>query len=257
MGSSGERGLLATVEAAVSMTAFHMRLLLGIPFFVLTAFATPASFCLLKLVGSGGGAPDGGLWVQVVMAGTWATTTTAAGIIGFQRFQGTLEYMSHSPLPDAAAFFPLLLSVVLLGAVVSVPESLVLCAALGAAPSLLPAQWISCVLVVLSCACLAPALAVPCLHTLNSAAFEPVFLVVVWTLSGAVLPVSQLPTPLAQAAWATPLAHACAVAEGGAVVPWASVALCLILCAVYGFLGYRALLRVLDKSRTTGKVGLM
>lgn len=246
----------STFSLAARMTAFQLRFLLGTPFFVLTALATPASFCLLKLVGSAGTAADGSLWTLVLMSGTWGTTTTAAGIIGFQRFQGTLSYLALSPLPSGAVFYPVVLSAVAIGAVVGVPESLALCALLGAAPSLAAPQVMGCALVVLSCAALAPLVAVPFLYTRDASAYEPIVLVAVWVLSGGVVPVSELPSALGALALASPLTSAVSVcvAEGG--VPWESVALCLALCAALGVAGYRLLSHAIERSRVTGTLGL-
>lgn len=252
----GKETPLAVATRFFTMEGFHLRSLLSTPFFVFTALSTPASFCILKLLGSAGGAADGTLWTLVVMAGVWGTTTTSAGIIGFQRFQGTLPYLVLSPLSPVLTLTPVILSAVLIGAVMGVPESLALCAILGATPSLEPSQLVGCVLVIASCASLAPLIAVPFLYTRNASAFEPIVLVCAWLLSGGLAPVDTFPPVLAAVARLSPLTWAVEQATADALSAVA-VAACLLLCVVCALAGRALIVHAVRLSRVTGTLGVV
>lgn len=45
-------------------------------------------------------------WLRAGMVGTWTVCTVAAGMIGFQRFQGTLVHLVRSPLAPARVLLP-------------------------------------------------------------------------------------------------------------------------------------------------------
>lgn len=239
-----------------TMARFHLRVLLSTPFFVFTALSTPASFCILKLLGSAGEAADGKLWTLVVMAGVWGATTTSAGIIGFQRFQGTLPYLVLSPLSPALALAPVILSAVLIGAVVGLPESLALCAILGATPSLGVSQLVGCALIVSSCASLAPLIAVPFLYTRNASAFEPIVLVCAWLLSGGLAPVDSFPPVLATIARLSPLTWAVEQATADALAA-PTMVVCLLLCMACAFAGRALIAHAVRLSRATGTLGVI
>ncbi len=53
------------------------------------------------------GAQDTDLgWLRAAMVGTWTVCTVAAGMIGYQRFQGTLVHLLRSPLPAHRTLLP-------------------------------------------------------------------------------------------------------------------------------------------------------
>lgn len=45
-------------------------------------------------------------WLRAGMVGTWTVCTVAAGMIGYQRFQGTLVHLMRSPLATPRALLP-------------------------------------------------------------------------------------------------------------------------------------------------------
>ncbi len=53
------------------------------------------------------GAQDTDLgWLRAGMVGTWTVCTVAAGMIGYQRFQGALVHLMRSPLPTYRTLLP-------------------------------------------------------------------------------------------------------------------------------------------------------
>lgn len=59
---------------------------------------------------STGGQPDSYIWIRTGIFGLWACGTTAAGIIGMQKWQGTILYLINNAISDyqslAAVVFP-------------------------------------------------------------------------------------------------------------------------------------------------------
>lgn len=47
-------------------------------------------------------------WLRAGMVGTWTVCTVAAGMIGYQRFQGTLVHLMRSPLATPRMLLPVL-----------------------------------------------------------------------------------------------------------------------------------------------------
>lgn len=78
------------------MAGFHLRQFASVPYFIqLMVFSTVAS-ALVQYVGYvawGGITPTQG-WLRAGIIGMWTTTTSAVGIIGFERYKGTLVYLT-------------------------------------------------------------------------------------------------------------------------------------------------------------------
>lgn len=82
------------------MTAFHLRQFVSIPYFIQLMVITTVTTTLIQYLGAeawGTLTPTQG-WVRAGVIGCWTTTTTAAGIIGFERYKGTLPYLVLAPI---------------------------------------------------------------------------------------------------------------------------------------------------------------
>lgn len=110
----------------VRMTGFHAQRFWSTPFFVqVLAFSTTQVVCLQALASHAGlGASPHG-WIRAALTGMWTVSTVSAGIIGFQRFQGTLVHLVRSPRPAWQSIAPVVAAVSTFG-LFSVPVSLVL-----------------------------------------------------------------------------------------------------------------------------------
>jgi len=106
------------MTAWLRMLWFHVRQFAKVGYFVHLTVAGTISACLLQRLGAGSGASmDPVAWLRAAEIGLWTTCTASAGIIGFQRHQGTLAPIlvgrrpaaeSLSALVAAAATFGLL-----------------------------------------------------------------------------------------------------------------------------------------------------
>lgn len=93
----------------MSMLWFHLRLFSGNAFFVqlmVTSTLSVLALQLLALRGADGVATGGDIWLRSGMAGAWSVSTVAAGIIFFQRAQGTLVHLTFTPAPIGTAMLP-------------------------------------------------------------------------------------------------------------------------------------------------------
>lgn len=193
----------------VVLAWFHSRQLLRTSFFVQLAIAAPMSFGLLRILGAfgaGNGVPNS-LWLQSAIAGMWATTTTAVGIIGYQRFQGTLEFLAMSTLAPSTVFGSLASAAALIGWL-GAPIGIGLQYAFSGAVAVTTAQGLAFISATVACIASACVLAALFVMTRSAATFEPVLLVPVWLMSGIVIPLAVLPDWLHPIALLHPLTGA-------------------------------------------------
>ncbi|KAB8292684.1 ABC transporter [Bifidobacterium avesanii] len=236
---------------------FHMRALWATPFFLQTALLTPFTFSMFRLIASRWRvAPD--LWFDASASGLWATTTTAVGIIGYQRFQGVLQYQAMGVKPAWAVFLPPVAASALIG-VAGVPVAWAT-ASLFAGRAMMPeaAQLAGLALAALACVASAAALSALFVLSRRAIAFEPLVLTPVWLLSGIVLPVDRFPAVARAIAFVHPLTAAVWVADRPRIDgPAAAAALwCLLLCmALLGCAG-AGLRRALGRAAVDGTLDL-
>ena len=84
----------------VRMTVFHVRQFVSVPYFIQLMVMTTTSTTLVQFLAAsawGGITPTQG-WVRGGVVGMWTTTTCAAGIIGFERYKGTLVHLVMAPV---------------------------------------------------------------------------------------------------------------------------------------------------------------
>ncbi|GKT04243.1 multidrug ABC transporter permease [Furfurilactobacillus entadae] len=79
-------------------------------FFWLPVTSTVSIFLLQYVVAyANDGLANPQLWINSGVVGLWASTATAAGSIGFQRFQGTLPYIVNTRYDERGSLIALLL----------------------------------------------------------------------------------------------------------------------------------------------------
>lgn len=195
--------------AILKMASFHVRQLLKTPFFLQTALLAPLSFGLLKWLGYSGAqvAVTDSFWVEISIAGLWASTTTAVGIVGFQRFQGTLEHLATSVLQPRSVFTALTAAAAALG-LLSVPIGIALQLFATGSVHFSLSSVCSILLAAVACVASAGVLASLFVLTRRATAFEPLLLIPVWLLSGVVIPTQTLPGWIQAVAWLHPLSGA-------------------------------------------------
>ncbi len=112
--------------AVLRMTRFHAQRFWRTPFFVqVLVLSTTQVVCLQALASHAGAGASTHGWIRASLTGMWTVSTVSAGIIGFQRFQGTLVHLVHSPRPAWQSMTPIVAAVSTFG-LFSVPVSLVL-----------------------------------------------------------------------------------------------------------------------------------
>ncbi|PID96812.1 MAG: hypothetical protein CSA84_03350 [Actinomycetales bacterium] len=113
------------------MVWFHTRRFWAVPFFVqLLLISTTQVVCLQALAHHAGSAAGTQGWIRAALVGMWMVSTVSAGIVGFQRFQGTLVHLVRSPRPTWQSTGPVVAAVAALG-LFCIPVALLLAIALG------------------------------------------------------------------------------------------------------------------------------
>lgn len=115
-----------------SLSVFHLRLFARNGYFFWLMVSTTVSVLLLQYVASyaAGSAADETIWLRAGIFGLWSCATTAAGAIGFQRFQGTLPYLLNNVTSDAVSLAALIVPASSFG-LLSFPLSWLAAKALG------------------------------------------------------------------------------------------------------------------------------
>lgn len=228
------------------MTAFHLRQFVSVPYFIQLMVITTVTTTLIQFLGSEAWdtlTPTQG-WVRAGVIGCWTTTTTAAGIIGFERYKGTLPYLVLAPI----------------GALRSLAA--VVCSAASFGLAALPVAWLSWALLSLSVsftplspavlgqlvagtlmlevACVVLALVIAALFVLtpNAITYEELLLVPVMIASGLLSTASALPTWLHVTSTLLPLRLPFEVLMGA---PVSAAQLGVWLAVVLAWLGVAAL----------------
>ncbi|KQB87442.1 hypothetical protein [Corynebacterium lowii] len=167
---------------------FHFRLFARTPYFVQLAVTSTVSIFVLQLLGARyAGVAEGELWLRSALVGMWAVSTVSAGIIGFQRFQGTLAYLLLGPYHPAKALFPLVAASSTFG-LLAFPLAWV-CAAISGAEMAYPggaALLLGIVLCWVSCVSVSVVIAPLFVLTPNAITYEPLLNIPIVLLSGMV-----------------------------------------------------------------------
>ena len=190
------------------MIIFQFRQIARNSYFRQLTLTSPIVFTLLKVLAAraANARPDPLTGLEAGVIGMWTLVTTASGIIGYQRFQGVLQYQVLSPRRPSAIFAPVVVAAVFLG-LISVPIGFVSAMLLGIDPCVRH-LWValaSGVVIILACVVSAMAIAAICVFSRQAIIYEQLLLAPLWLLSGIVIPWSQLPGFLRLIALASPL----------------------------------------------------
>lgn len=242
----------------LSMVLFHGRQLLRTPFFRQLSITAPLSFMLLRALGfagSGAHVPDT-LWLSGAVAGLWATTTTAVGMIGYQRSQGTLEMLALSVRRPGVVFGAVAAAAAAIG-VVGLPVGWLLQFFLSGRVEVTAPALVGYVVTIVACFASAWLLAALFVVWRSALAFEPIILVPVWLLVGIVIPFSQFPDWLHIVALIHPLSSAVAAANSATLADalgWAGGS--LAVSAVWGTLAAVIAGVAMRRARREGSISL-
>ena len=214
------------------MLWFHVRQFARVGYFVeLMVVSTVSSVLIQGLAyGFAGGLPSQ-VWLRSAEIGMWTTCTASAGMIGFQRFQGTLAPLLVGQQPPARSLSAVVTAASTFG-LVSFPLSAVVVALLGGTVDVNLTTIIGAVLVWLGAAAVSLVVAAVFVLTPNAITYEVLLLVPVLFVSGMFGYPSGLPSWAAGAFLVVPLTSGVRFLASGA---GASVMLPLWAVALVGF----------------------
>ncbi|WP_125762264.1 multidrug ABC transporter permease [Companilactobacillus hulinensis] len=115
---------------------FHFKLYATNQYFLWLTISSTVSLFLLQFVAAyvTHNLNDPALWLRSGVFGLWSSATTAAGCIGFQRFQGTLPYIINTGIDNRISLVALLLPASSFG-LLAFPISYIMAIVLGVAHS--------------------------------------------------------------------------------------------------------------------------
>ncbi len=245
---------------------FQLRSLASTTFFIQNAALTPVCFALMKIVALyalgnkfGSGLDATSIWIDAAIAGLWSTTTTAVGIIGYQRYLGTMQYLATSVISPSAVFLPVVASAALLG-IIGFPLSLLtvaICAHHAMAVSGL--QILGYFLAMLACVASASVLAGIFVLFRRATAYEPLILLPIWMLCGLVTSIDIFPMPVRVIAFLHPLTSAVWVAHASSFSPtvWLITALCVCLSIIFLYTASRMLRYAIKLATQDGSLNIL
>lgn len=96
----------------ILLCIFHLRIYLKNSYFITLMISSSISLLLLQFLNgyAVGSLNDNNIWIRSAIFGLWSSATTAAGCIGYQRFQGTLQYLLNNPVSDRQSLAALIVS---------------------------------------------------------------------------------------------------------------------------------------------------
>lgn len=217
---------------------FHLGQFVQVPYFVsLMAISTLSVLAVQALALYAWGGDPWVAWVRSAIIGMWTTTTAAAGILGFERFKGTLV---HLVIARVNVFQPL-------AAVVGAASMFGLVAFVlswaswgliwagsdigwGAAPISLPAFVLLALYLWVCCLVVSFVVAALFVLTPNAITYEGLLLIPIFLLSGLVFTTTALPPVVEMCHWLIPIATPARILLGQ--VPSAAIASHLAVSAI-------------------------
>ena len=239
------------------MLWFHARLFGRNTYFSqLLVTSTLAVLALQVLAAHANGVPDDEpIWVRSAIVGTWTVCTVAAGIVGFQRFQGTLVHLVMTPGSPTRTLLPLVGSAATFG-LLSFPLAALTAAVFGYAPRISSWPALLAGAVALWGACLAVSAVVAAVFVLtpNAFTYQGLLGVPLILVSGVFGVPTGLPEPLLAVTYGVPTTAAVRLLleqPSGPRFAWL-VVLSLASTLLWFVASRSAMRRALDRARVTG-----
>lgn len=239
------------------MLVFHLRLFGKNTYFSQLMVTSTLSILALQLLAAhGNGAPDSEpLWLRAGMVGTWSVCTVAAGMIGFQRFQGTLVHLLMTPSSPSRTLLPLVASAATFG-LLAFPLAGLGSAVFGRVPS--AGSWtvlaLGVLLFWLSCLSISSLVSAVFVLTPNAITYEGLLTVPLVLLSGVFGIPAAVPSAVVALTYALPTTPAVRIVlDQPTGTELATLLLaCVGLCLLWGAAARWALFRAARRARVTG-----
>lgn len=242
---------------ALSMSWFHVRLFARNTFFVQLLLSSTLSILALQVLALRGtpGSDGHDIWLRAGMVGAWTVCTVAAGIISFQRFQGTLVHLVLSPSAPSMVLMPVIASASIFG-LAAFPLAALGSLVAGVTPGFPDWKTLTVGVLVYWLACLSISSVVAALFVLtpNAFTYEGLLAVPLILLSG-VFGALPLPGWLSWLTWLLPTTPAVAFLNGTAT--WAASLVTLAVATAWFLVAHRALAIADRRARVDGTLALV
>lgn len=243
----------------LSMCSFHTRLYVKNSYFLWLPVRCTISFFLLQYISAfaSGGLDDQTIWLRAGIFGLWASATTAAGSISYQRYQGTLSYLLNNTVGDKVSLAALLIPASTFG-LVSFPLAWLCAAAAGLHPSGLCARQLAGVICLwLSAVVLDFAIAGFFVLSRNASVYEDLIFIPLLLLSGFLGAPPWMEGLLACFQWVLPLAPASSLILHTTDALWLTAAQYATGLLVWGCIAYLLSDWLLRKARQRGEISIL
>lgn len=176
------------------MSLFHVRQFITVPYFIQVMVVTTVTTTLVQFLAASAWnsiSPAQG-WVRGGVIGMWTTSTFAAGIIGFERYKGTLSHLVIAPIGALRAIASVVSAAASFG-IFALPLSWTTWAILSGSINFTPMdRWGSLrilgggVMLLIGCLALSLVIAAIFVLTPNAISYEGLLLVPIFIASGIV-----------------------------------------------------------------------
>ena len=245
------------MTSELRMLWFHLRLFGRNSYFAQLLVTSTLSILALQLLAAqSNGAPQSApIWLRAGMVGTWSVCTVAAGMIGFQRFQGTLVHLLMTPRSPARILLPLVASAATFG-LLAFPLAALGASLFGFGPSARSWAVLIVGIFVFWLGCLAMSALVSALFVLtpNAITYEGLLMVPLILLSGVFGIPSGMPSGITALTYFLPTTPAVRVLleQPGGTELGGLLLGCLVLSAVWFVLARWALTNAVRRASVTG-----
>lgn len=243
----------------LSMCSFHLRLYVKNSYFLWLPIRCTISFFLLQYIAAfaSGSLDDPNIWLRAGVFGLWASATTAAGSISYQRYQGTLPYLLNNTVGDKVSLAALLIPASTFG-LVSFPLAWLCAAVAGLHPSGLCVRQLAGILCLwLSAVVLDFAIAGFFVLSRNASIYEELIFIPLLLLSGFLGVPSWMEGILTCFGWILPLAPASRLILQATDTSWLAAAQYGTGMIVWGCVAYVLSDWLLRKARQRGEISIL
>lgn len=243
----------------LSMCSFHIRLYVKNSYFLWLPIRCTISFFLLQYVAAfaSGGLDDPNIWLRAGVFGLWASATTAAGSVSYQRYQGTLSYLLNNTVGDKVSLAALLIPASTFG-LISFPLAWLCAAVAGLHPAGLGVQQLAGILCLwLSAVVLDFAIAGFFVLSRNASIYEDLIFIPLLLLSGFLGTPSWMESVLSCFRWLLPLAPASSLILETTNALWLTIAQYCTGMIVWGCVAYFLSDWLLRKARQRGEISIL
>lgn len=218
------------------MSVFHVRQFVSVPYFIQLMVTTTVATALVQFLSfrAFGDITATQGWLRAGIIGMWTTATCAAGIIGFERYKGTLIYLVSAPIGALRSLAAVVASAASFG-LAAFPVAWGTWALCSGSFTFSAFTWrLGCGVVLLWVGCVVASFLVAAIFVLtpNAISYEGLLLVPMFLASGILFTTTPMPDWLAHISTLLPLSMPTSLLFGQ-VVTWGDVAIWVVVVGVW------------------------